>query len=97
MDDFQYGNSRAAVNLVKILEEFNNKRYVRKVTKFLSNNFELIRSVMTISNVQHRDAILKLIRNNATQSDLELPQIVREHMFNVLATKIKINTCWNKK
>lgn len=97
MDPFQYGNSQAAINLVKILEEFGDRRYVRKVTSFLSNNNELIRSIMTVSNPQHRDRLLKLVRYNSVKNEMELPKIIRDHMLNVLAAKIKVNTSWNKK
>lgn len=94
VDPFQYGNTRAAINLVKILEELGNSRYKQKVSRFLCKNNETIKAIASIKSPYERDKLFMMFRVHLMQQDLRIPEDIRQHTLNVLITRIRANSNW---
>lgn len=89
IDEFTYGKSQAAANLVKILSEDQYANSMRKVTYFLSHHSKMIHQIMKIEDKQTRNYILNLMRENVHRTELLLPKVVKTHMLNVITARIR--------
>jgi len=92
MDDFTYGNSKAAVVLAQILNEHNNQTYTNKVTKIclkVHRNIEMIQSMS--AKCGEKIAFIDMILGQYKEeiNDTNLPDKIKSFLWNVVQTIAK--------
>jgi hypothetical protein len=86
MDQFTFGDSRAATNLVKILNDPDNAPCRNKVSNILSRWADYSNAVMDIQNPTICRGTLDMWRQHFLSSlrDDQIPTPVRSHAENVM-------------
>lgn len=95
MDNSTFGNSQGAINLMESLQRQEYSRCSRKVCSILSRYFDSTGSIMHISDVGIRKAVLKTWHDNFKDrvGQLELPDVIKTHTLCVGTTRFR--QCWN--
>jgi len=83
MDIHTFGNTQAAYNLIKILDEPEYQRYSKQAGRKLSLQIEHLNYVMAIEDKATREATLIFWKHNFIASIAQLPEIVRTHILSV--------------
>ena len=86
MDKNTFSNSKAAQNLVGILEQPENLSYCSAVSSLLSRCQQEMRAIMTISNLDLRRTILTIWRHRFVDlvKAREFPDIIETHTLCVV-------------
>lgn len=81
MDKHTFGDSKAAVNLLRTLEEPDYYKYRRVVSSVLAEYFSQTASIMGITDITLRKAVLKVWHERFTNrvSQLEIPEVIKTH------------------
>lgn len=85
MDKYTFGDSKAAINLVKTLGMPEYSLCARKVSRLLGKQIQSINAIMAISDKGVRRAVLTLWRDrfiNAVNTTV-LPEIIKTHILCV--------------
>ena len=97
MDRYTFGSSKAAQNLINILQEPRYNQYSKRVARLLSKQSTILKEINTIHNKTIREATLKMWHEHFVVLCSSLPEIVRTHTLCVetawyrqLLRKIKI-------
>lgn len=89
LDPFTFGNSKAAVIIVEILNEINNEKITHKVSSFLTRYNTLIRHTQDIKDETSRRIIGYMLIEKINKSILEVPDRVMSYMKNVAISRVK--------
>lgn len=84
-----FGTYKCSENLIRILNEADNAKFNRKTGRYISEHFELIKTVADITNPKHRRALAGLVRKNVKEIAVDVPEIIKTHIQNVVLTKLK--------
>ena len=87
IDSCTFGNSKAAINLIKILQNPENSIYCHKVLKILSKYMTAIKSLTFIPQKGTRETALSIwcdsFTTNVNKSSF-FPDVIKTHMNNVM-------------
>lgn len=85
-----FGPYRCGRNLVRILNESNRRIFDRKCMRYISQNFELIKTISNIPEPKHRRAIAEMLRKNIRNNfTMDVPEKIRTHLQNIVITHLK--------
>jgi hypothetical protein len=93
LDKFTFGNSQTAIDLVDILEEYNNKKYVKKVSAFLHKhnvhvNWLIEHDASEFICLMYRQHLSNIQKEYYSNENI-LPKRISGRMFNLIITKLK--------
>lgn len=89
LQQFTYGKSECAQNLVKMLNEMNNDRYTRSVSRFLADNNKIIKQLAIIKDNDVQKTLLNLFQQSVKNCTIHVPEKVRTHAVNVLIGRMR--------
>jgi len=91
MDKCTFSDSKAAQNLVGILNDSKYDIYSSKVSKILSKYFTYTSYIMFIPDKHIRDMMLNMLREKSieTINELALPEVIKTHALNVTAMQYR--------
>lgn len=89
LDAFTFGNSKAAITLVDILNETDNEKITQKVSGFIVRYHQLIKHAQDIKDPTTRSIVGYMFIEKINNSTLEVPDKVKSFMKNVVIGKIK--------
>lgn len=92
MDKFTFGDSKAAVNLMKTLNAPFYSLYARKVCRLLAKQLQSIKAIMAIPDQTIRKAVLKLWHDRfiAIVNNSEMPEVIKTHTLCVATTFYRV-------
>lgn len=82
MDKYTFGNSKAAINLIRTLDELGDVKLQRGVSSVLSKYATAMAQIMFIPSKTTREAILQLwlAKVSALIEDSPWPEIIKTHV-----------------
>lgn len=85
-----FGPYRCGENLVRILNESDDPKLNRKSMRYISENFQLIKSISEIVDPKHRRAIAGMFRKNIRDNfKMDVPEKIKTHLQNIVITHLK--------
>ena len=86
MESYTFGDSKAAISLIKILNEAESEWYVKKAVRILSKYFKALASLSHIPDKGIRETSYKIWREHFMESvdKTQFPTIVGTHMKCVI-------------
>ena len=90
MDNHTFGDSKAAVNLVGILNKPEHRLYTRRASRMLAKYFTSLRAISNIPHKETRETVLKLwlTRFKELSNSSNFPLVIETHL-NTVATGYK--------
>ena len=87
MDDCTFGNSKAAINLMRILNNPGYQLYARRASRMLAKYLTSLKAIGDIPLKETRETVLKLwlVRFRELNGNANFPLIIETHM-NTVAT-----------
>jgi hypothetical protein len=89
LDPFTFGDSRAAQALARILNEENNIKYRRSVSRFLTSSNKLINTITQIEDSEAKRYMINIFMDHLKTINRDWPPKVLSFSKNTLSTKIK--------
>lgn len=84
-----FGNSDCAQNLVKILNELNDKKVTTNISRFLTSNNKIIHVLSNIEDNEVQQTLYQLYKSSLSQVDIKVPEKIKTHAINVLVGRLR--------
>lgn len=89
LDPFTFGDSPACVTLAELLNEINEEKTTRKVSRFVVRYHTLIKHVLDIKDPMTKSIIGYMFIDKINKSTVQVPEKVKSFMKNTVIGKIK--------
>ena len=96
LDPYTFGDSKAAINLAKILSEPEHRKYSSKVSVFYGRFNQRMMAIYAVRDFSIRQHLSWLIMKDARDKigSSVMPELVKSHLLNIMNRVYKMNKRW---